>query len=64
MQINLKPKVVGLAHSGLVNPHILEEHLRQVINKDVNVKVDIGGIGGEILKKQVEINLKGLLIQK
>ncbi|MEM0122492.1 MAG: hypothetical protein QXS44_02330 [Saccharolobus sp.] len=45
MQINLKPKVVGLAHGGLVNPHILEEHLRQVINKkDVNVKVDIGGI--------------------
>ncbi|MEM0305100.1 MAG: hypothetical protein QW232_02305 [Saccharolobus sp.] len=45
MQINLKPKVVGLAHGGLVNPHILEEHLRQVINKkDVNVKVEIGGI--------------------
>ena len=62
MQINLKPKVVGLAHGGLLNPHILEEHLRQVINKkDVNVKVDIGG---EILKKQAEINLKGLLMQK
>ncbi|MEM3210041.1 MAG: hypothetical protein QXZ23_11060 [Saccharolobus sp.] len=62
MQINLKPKVVGLAQGGLVNPHILEENLKQVINKkDVNVKVDIGG---EILKKQVEINLKGLLMQK
>ncbi|MEM4769115.1 MAG: hypothetical protein QXY03_07895 [Saccharolobus sp.] len=60
MQINLKPKVVGLAHGGFLIYY--EENLRQVINKkDVNAKVEIGG---EILKKQVEINLKGLLIQK
>jgi glyoxylase-like metal-dependent hydrolase (beta-lactamase superfamily II) len=61
MQISLKPKVVGLAHGGLVSPNVLEEHLNQLLTRNVNVKIDIGGVAGEILRKQVEVNLRGLV---
>ncbi|WP_338598327.1 MBL fold metallo-hydrolase [Sulfolobus tengchongensis] len=63
LQISLKPKVVGLGHGGLVTPNVLEQHLEQMIERrtiDVN-ELDIGGIGGEILRKQLEVNLKGLM---
>ncbi|ACP39149.1 MBL fold metallo-hydrolase [Saccharolobus islandicus] len=63
LQISLKPKVVGLAHGGLVSPNVLEQHLEQMLGKEslnISEEIDIGGIGGEILRKQVEVNLRGL----
>ncbi|MCY0860577.1 MAG: MBL fold metallo-hydrolase [Sulfolobaceae archaeon] len=60
LQIDLKPRIVGLAHGGLVNPEVMSRHLEQMIKKDFNVDVDIGGIAGEILRKQIEVNLRGL----
>ncbi|BAB66661.1 MBL fold metallo-hydrolase [Sulfurisphaera tokodaii] len=60
-QIELKPKVVGFAHGGLVSPKIMEEHLKQMLSKEeIQINVDIGGVAGEILRKQIEVNLRGL----
>lgn len=59
-QIELKPRVVGLAHGGIVSPLIMEEHLKQIQNDKIEINVDLGGIAGEILKKQLSVNLRGL----
>ncbi|BFH72109.1 MBL fold metallo-hydrolase [Sulfurisphaera javensis] len=61
MQISLKPRIVGLAHGGLVSPSVMEDHLKQMLSGEVNINIDLGGIAGEILKKQVEVNLRGLM---
>ncbi|AOL16678.1 MBL fold metallo-hydrolase [Sulfolobus sp. A20] len=62
-QINLKPNMVGLAHGGIVSPNVLSRHLEQMINKDFSIgEIDIGGTAGEILRKQIEVNLRGLKV--
>ncbi|BDC17991.1 MBL fold metallo-hydrolase [Acidianus sp. HS-5] len=58
-QISLKPKVVGLSHGGFAPFTHMQELLEQ-LKSNVRVDIDIGGIQGEILRKHLEVNYKGL----
>lgn len=58
-QISLKPRVVGLSHGGFTSSSHLLEHLEQIKNNE-HVDIDLGGTQGEILRRHLEINYKGL----
>ncbi|MEM0279133.1 MBL fold metallo-hydrolase [Metallosphaera sp.] len=60
LQIDLKPRAVGLAHGGLTSPLHLEEHLNQILSKRFKANLDIGGMAEEILNKHLEVNYKAL----
>ncbi len=60
LQISLRPRMVGLSHGGLVPGSHLEEHYNQMVERKYRVSVDIGGIQGEIIRKHLEINYRGI----
>jgi len=59
-QISLRPKAVGLAHGGLVNPSHMGEHLEQILKGKYRVDVNLGGEAEVILKKHLEVNYRGI----